>query len=112
MLNTIQASNVNNQLTIDDSLLVSTSYLTSLLGELQKDKPSFTQIRQIIADSNIDDFEELFRFLFDNSDKYLPNKQGTVAILINEYQYKANFRIDKEINIVSLLQQIINTKTK
>ena len=112
MLNTIQASNVNGQLTIDDSLLVSTSYLTSLLGELQKDKPSFTQIRQIIADSNIDDFEELFRFLFDNSDKYLPNKQGTVAILINEYQYKANFRIDKEINIVSLLQQIINTKTK
>ena len=112
MLNTIQASNVNDQLTIDDSLLVSTSYLTSLLGELQKDKPSFTQIRQIIADSNIDDFEELFRFLFDNSDKYLPNKQGTVAILINEYQYKANFRIDKEINIVSLLQQIINTKTK
>ena len=112
MLNTIQASNANGQLTIDDSLLVSTSYLTAILGELQKDKPSFTQIRQIIADSNIDDFEELFRFLFDNSDKYLPNKQGTVAILINEYQYKANFRIDKEINIVSLLQQIINTKTK
>ena len=75
-----------------------------------KNKPNIIQIRKIIADSNIDDFEEVFRFLFDTAEQYLPNKQGTVAILINEHQYKSNFRIDKEINIISLLQQIINIK--
>ena len=110
MLNTIQASNVKNQLVIDDSLLVSTSYLSAILDELKKNKPNIIQIRKIIADSNIDDFEEVFRFLFDTAEQYLPNKQGTVAILINEHQYKSNFRIDKEINIISLLQQIINIK--
>ena len=112
MLNTIQASNINNHLTIDDSLLVSASYLSALLNELKKTKPSIKEIRQIIQDSNIDDFEELFRFLFDNAEAYLPNREGTVAILINEHQYKANFRIDKEINMISLLQQIINIKIK
>jgi len=110
MLNTIQASNVKSQLVIDDSLLVSTSYLSAILDELKKNKPNIIQIRKIIADSNIDDFEEVFRFLFDTAEQYLSNKQGTVAILINEHQYKSNFRIDKEINIISLLQQIINIK--
>ena len=110
MLNTIQASNVKSQLVIDDSLLVSTSYLSAILDELKKNKPNIIQIRKIIADSNIDDFEEVFRFLFDTAEQYLPNKQGTVAILINEHQYKSNFRIDKEINMISLLQQIINIK--
>tara|TARA_R110001592_G_scaffold6326_1_gene34070 strand:- start:864 stop:1775 length:912 start_codon:yes stop_codon:yes gene_type:complete len=110
MLNTIQASNIKNTLTLDDSLLVSTSYLAAILKELQLHKPKFNNIRQIIADSNIDDFEELFRFLYENADKYLPGKAGTAAILINEHQYKANFRIDKEINIMSLINNLINQK--
>ena len=110
MLNTIQASNNKGQLALYDSLLVSTSYLSAILNELKKDKPKFNTIRQIIADSNIDDFEEVFRFLYDNADEYLPNKVGTAAILINEHQYKANFRIDKEINIMSLINNLINNK--
>ena len=63
MLNTIQSSNIKNKLTLDDSLLVSTSYLSAILTELNKDKPKFNSIRQIIADSNIDDFEEVFFFI-------------------------------------------------
>jgi len=110
MLNTIQASNIKNKLTLDDSLLVSTSYLSAILNELKKDKPKFNSIRQIIADSNIDDFEEVFRFLYENADEYLPGKAGTAAIIINEHQYKANFRIDKEINIMSLINNLINNK--
>jgi hypothetical protein len=110
MLNTIQSSSKDGSLDLDDSLLVSTSYLATILGELKKSKPSFVTIRQIIADSNIDDFDQLFKFLYDNADEYLPNKIGTVAVLINDHQYKANFRIDKEINAMSLINQIINNK--
>ena len=62
------------------------------------------------ADSNSDDGDELFRALYDRASEYLPGKEGTIAILINEHQYKSNFRIDKEINIMSLIQQIINNK--
>ena len=110
MLNTIQASTVKNTLNLDKSTLVSTSYMSDVLKELSLDKPHFTNIRQIIADANISDFDELYRFLYDNSDQYLPNKQGTVAMLINEHQYQSNFRIDKEINAMSLIQNLINNK--
>ena len=59
-------------------------------------------------DSNSDDFDELFRALYDRASEYLPGKEGTAAILINEHQYKANFRIDKEINTMSLIQNLIS----
>jgi hypothetical protein len=110
MLNTIQSSTIKGKLELDDSLLVSTSYMLAILEELKTKKPSFIKIRQIIADANVDDFEELFRFLYDESSQYLPNKEGTVAMLVNEHQYKANFRIDKEINTMSLIQNLIENK--
>ena len=111
MLNTIQTSSNKGKLELDDSLLVSSSYLATILGELRyTSSKSFVKIRQIIADSNIDDFDELFRFLYDNASEIMPGKEGTLAILINDHQYKANFRIDKEINAMSLINNIIENK--
>ena len=108
-INTIQLSTLDNQLKLDQSLLVSSNYIDKVINELSS-KPDFKVIRQIIADSNSDDFDELFRALYDRASEYLPGKEGTAAILINEHQYKANFRIDKEINLMSLIQNLINNK--
>lgn len=109
-LNTIQASTVNNKITIDKSTLFTTEYMNLVLDELKKPKPNIKVIRQIIANSNTDSFEELYRFLYEKAEEYVPDKIGMAAILINEYSYKSNFRIDKEINTISLLQQLINNK--
>jgi DNA polymerase III delta prime subunit len=110
MLNTIQLSTQDNQLKLDKSILVSSNYMDKILSELSENKPSFTKIRQTIADANVDDFDELFRFLYENAAKFLPNKEGTATALINDHQYKANFRIDKEINIMSLINNLIINK--
>lgn len=110
-INTLQLfTNKDNILILDPSLLISASYIDKIIDELKQDKTDFKTLRQILIDSNLDDFNELFRALFDRSSEYMPGKEGTLAILINEHQYKANFRIDKEINMSSLLQQIINNK--
>lgn len=111
MLNTLQANTIDGNLKLDSSLLVSSSYISQVLAELSKSKPSFTTIRQIIADSNVSDFEELFRSLYDNASDYMPGKEGTVAMLVNEHAYQSNFRIDKEINTMSLIQNLINGKS-
>jgi replication factor C small subunit len=109
-LNTIQLNSKDNTLKLDNSILVSSNYIDKVIDELKKPKPYFNNIRQTIADSNVEDFDELFKALYEKSSEFLPNKEGTVAMLVNDHQYKANFRIDKEINTMSLIQNLINNK--
>ena len=106
-LNTIQLSTQDNNLKIDKSILVSSNYMTQVLEELAG-KKSWKGIRQIIADANIQDFEELYRYLYTNASKFAPGKEGMVAYCINEYSYQSNFRIDKEINCMALINQLIS----
>jgi replication factor C small subunit len=108
-INTIQLSTQDSMLNLDKSVLVSSNYIDKVIAEL-KDKADFKAIRQIVADANVDDFDELFKSLYERVSEYLPGKEGTVAILINDHQYKANFRIDKEINAMSLISNLINNK--
>lgn len=110
MLNTIQLSIQDGKVVIDKSVLVSSNYMASVLKELTKKKPDWREIRQIITNANIQDFEEFYRYLYDNATIYIPGGEGMVAILINEHSYQANFRIDKEINCMSLIAKLINLK--
>jgi replication factor C small subunit len=109
-LNTIQLSTQDQKLVIDKSVLVSSNYMTQVLKELSNAKPNWRNIRQIIADANVNDFEELYRYLYDNASKYADGMEGMVAIYINEYSYQSNFRIDKEINAMALIQKLIELK--
>jgi len=108
MLNTIQLSIVDNKLKVDKTVVVSSSYMNSILKELKQPKPSWTQLRQIILDSGVKDFEETYRFLFEHISNYAPGREGTVSVILNEHLYQANFRIDKEINIASCLSKIVD----
>ena len=106
MLNTIQVSTTDNKLNLDTTALVSSNYMAQVVKELSG-KKSWRQIRQIIANANVQDFEELYRYLYDNASEFAPDKEGTVAYYINEYSYQSNFRIDKEINCMALINQLI-----
>ena len=115
MLNIIQMSTVDGgqndlYLRIDKDVIVSSNYMNKVLDELKKARPDWKSIRQIIINANVSDFEVFYRFLYDNASKYLDGKEGMVAIYINEYSYQANFRIDKEINIMALISKLIELK--
>jgi DNA polymerase III delta prime subunit len=107
MLNVLQMSVKDDTVVLDETVLTSNSYIKDVLKELAGNKKWLT-IRQIIADSNVKDFEELYRSLFEYSPKYAPGKEGSVAIILNEHLYQANFRIDKEINVMSAIAKIID----
>ena len=109
-LNTIQLSTQNSRLIIDKTVLVSSNYMVQVLKELKNARPSWKNIRQIIANSGSQDFEELFRYLYDNASVYAEGSEGMVAIYINEYSYQANFRIDKEICAMALIAKLIELK--
>ena len=109
-LNTVQLSTQDNKLTIDKSVLVSSNYMVQVLKELSNAKPIWREIRQTIANANVQDFEELYRYLYDNASTYANGREGMVAVYINEYSYQSNFRIDKEINAMALISKLIELK--
>jgi replication factor C small subunit len=109
-LNTVQLSTQDNKLVIDKSILVSSNYMTQVLKQLSNAKPNWREIRQTIANANVKDFEELYRYLYDNSSKFAPGNEGMVAIHVNDYSYQSNFRIDKEINCLALIAKLIELK--
>ena len=114
ILNTCQVNTVDGgqndfYLKIDQSLLVA-GYKDKLLKELKSpSKSSFKNIRQIIADSNLEDFDDVYRFLYDSLDEYVKDDmdKGIITISIEEYMFHANFRIDKEINTCALIARIL-----
>ena len=109
ILNTCQSSTFESTLKIDSSILVSGSYHNHVLTLLKKPtSTTFNQIRQVIADSGANDYDDLFRFLFENVSEFAPNREGEVMIILSEMQYQSGFRIDKEINIMSCLSQILS----
>ena len=109
ILNTLQMGAKDGQIVVDKTILVSSNYKNQILNELCKpSQKSFNNIRQIIADAGVSDFDDLFRFLYDNVEKYAPLSIGEVVIYIEEYQYHSNFRIDKEINTMALISRILS----
>jgi DNA polymerase III delta prime subunit len=108
ILNTCQLSSKTGELILDKKLLLDSNYKLNILKELKTPTyQSINSVRQIIADSGISDFDDLFRFLYENVDTFAKGKEGEVFLILSEMQYQSGFRIDKEINIMSTIYQII-----
>ena len=58
------------ELELDKQTLVSSNYVDKVI-ELLPNKKSFKQIRQVIADSNVQDFEALYKALYERIDEYI-----------------------------------------
>ena len=107
ILRTAQLSTIDNKLVLDKSILVSNNYIEQVINEIKTTK-NWKNIRQIIADSNINDYDELFKELYSRVSDYADGREGMVVITLEEYQYHSNFRIDKEINIMACIAKIIS----
>jgi len=111
-INVIQSFTTSNKkLELDESILESSNYMSQVLKELTKSEPAknkFKNIRQIIANANIQEYDDLYRYLYDNVKFYAPDQEGIITAQINEHLYQANFRIDKEINFMSFIANILN----
>jgi DNA polymerase III delta prime subunit len=68
----------------------------------------FNTIRQIVADSNIRDYNELYRVLFERSDEY--SNSAVATLIIADYQYKSLMAPDKEITFCACISKLLTTK--
>ena len=110
IINNCQKYTVDGTLTLDNSVNSTDDYQVKILEELKKPSiKSFNLIRQIIANSEVDDFESLYKFLYDKLSEYANGNEGYVICTLEEYMYHATFRLDKEINIMACISKILET---
>jgi DNA polymerase III delta prime subunit len=108
-LSTCQILSKDSKLVLDEKVLISGNYKELILKELKSpSSKSFNHIRQIIADSQLNEFDEIYKFLFENIDEFAKNHIGEIIVLLEEYLFHANFKIDKEINLLALIYKILS----
>ena len=110
VLNAAQRQIVNGELKIDKTSTIQANYMDEVLNVMKSSngvKDSFTSVRQIIADSKVKDFTPFYRFLYDNIDEYANGKVGNTILKIADAQYKDASVVDKEINIMAMMLEIL-----
>ena len=108
IINNCQKYTVNGVLKLENLSGVDNEYQEKVLGELVKpNASSLINIRQIIANSDVEDFTDLYRYLYDNLSKYSKGNDGELIITIEESMYRAQSVLDKEINIMATISKIL-----
>ena len=110
IINNCQKYTVDNVLTLDKSIDSTDDYKEKIVAELKTpSSKSFNNIRQIVANTDLDDFGDLYRFLYDQLGEYAKGSEGLVIIILEEYLYHSTFRLDKEINLMACISKILET---
>ena len=110
VINTTQRCVIGGVLKLDETTLVEHNYLSSILDVLKSSKSKkekFDGIRQLLADNHVRDFNQMFRYLYDNVDSFANGFVSTIILIIAEAQYKDSFVVDHEINAMAMFIQII-----
>jgi replication factor C small subunit len=108
-LNLLQSSIKDNKL--EPSRLITNFTQTSdKIIELLKGQniKNFTIIRQLVMDSNVRDYNELYRVLFERADEF--TNSAIATLIIADYQYKSVMSIDKEITMMGCIAKLLTTK--
>lgn len=106
ILNELQRYSVSGK--IDSGILINMSEESfKNLIRLMKDK-DFTEVRKWVAKNSDADTTSLFRELFDSASQNLEaNSIPQLILILADYQYKAAFVADHELNIMAALTEIM-----
>ena len=110
IINAVQRNIVDDNLVIDTESMVQNDYKLQVLEILQTQdkKLAFKNLRQLLADSQIRDYADLFRLLYDEVDSYGKGHIAEVILTIAKYELSDAQVVDKEINAMAMLIEILN----
>ena len=109
VINAAQRQVVDEKLVIDEAMSTQNDYKLEVLEILktQDKKNSFKNIRQLLADSKVTDFSDMFRLLFDTVDDWGRGHVAECILVLSQYQQSDAVVVDKEINAMAMFVEII-----
>ena len=107
VLNELQRYSVGGR--IDTGILISLDEGTygELISALRE--KNFTNVRKWVGKNSDIESSELFRTLYDSATKHLEASSiPQLVLILGEYQYRAAFSVDQEINTMAALTEIMS----
>jgi replication factor C small subunit len=110
IINTCQLNSSKGVLKVDVTNIMNSDIkikIVDLLKGKDDKRNKYMKIRQAVADSRIQDFSELYGYLYEKIDEYAGNNTSNVILTLSEGQYKDSMVIDKEITFMATIIQIV-----
>lgn len=110
IIGTAQQQTRDGKLTINVNEVIAGDSKLKIMDTLTSNQPpanKVQEIRQIVVDAGIRDFTELFKLLYDKVQDYAPNKIPQTILAIAEGQYRDAFVVDKEVNFMATMYNIL-----
>ena len=110
IINTCQLNSSKGVLKVDVANIMNSDIkikIVDLLKGKDDKRNKYMKIRQAVADSRIQDFSELYGYLYEKIDEYAGDNTSNVILTLSEGQYKDSMVIDKEITFMATIIQIV-----
>ena len=110
IINTCQLNSSKGILKVDVSNIMNSDIkikIVDLLKGNDDKRNKYMKIRQAVADSRIQDFSELYGYLYEKIAEYAGDNTSNVILTLSEGQYKDSMVVDKEITFMATIIQIV-----
>ena len=109
VINSCQRQCVDGMLVVDKQSLVESDYKMKLMEIIKKEskKDAFKSVRKLLADSQVTDFAELYKLMYDEVDSYGTGHIAECIFIIAKYQLSDSQVVDKEINAMAMIIELL-----
>jgi DNA polymerase III delta prime subunit len=78
----------------------------------KRDKDAWFQIRQLVADSQVDDFQIAYRYMFEHMPEFSYGNDANLSVILDDFIWRSSVVPDKEINFAAAIAKILDTTKK
>jgi replication factor C small subunit len=110
IIKTLQQNVRDNKLTITT---IDDNWCKPLVEILKKrDSKAWYQVRQLVADAQVDDFQTAYRYMFDNLSEFSYGNDAQLSVILDDFIWRAGVVPDKEINFSACIAKVLETNKK
>jgi len=110
IIKTLQQNVRDSKLTITT---IDDNWCKPLVEILKKrDKNAWYQVRQLVADAQVDDFQTAYRYMFDNLSEFSYGNDAQLSVILDDFIWRAGVVPDKEINFAACIAKVLETNKK
>ena len=110
IINTCQLNSSKGVLKLDTNSVTDSDIKSKIIEILKSNdaKPNkWKTIRQAVADARVQDFSEMYSYLYEKVDEYGGSNTSNIILILSESQSKDALVVDKEITFMSCIIQIV-----